>query len=127
MRRISEGFASAASPFHVHGAGLGAVSEAFCESWGVSGCLLVLLWGHLGSLGVLCESLGVLWGSPWDPWESFGVPGSPFGVPWGSLGGPLERLGDEGMRWDTKMSFLPNKTKVLGSARGQHVIFAQEN
>ena len=110
----SEGFASAASPFHVRGAGLVAVSEAFWESWGIAGCLLVLLWGHLGSLGVLCESLGV-------PWESLGVPRGP----WESLGGPLERLGDEGMRWETKMSFLRSKRKVCGIARGQNLSFAK--
>ena len=60
--------------------------------------VLGVLWGSWGSVEVLRESLGV-------PWVSLGVPWGALGVLWGSLGGPLERLGDEGMRWDTKMPF----------------------
>ena len=39
---ISEGFASTARPLHFRGTGLGAASEAFCESWGIAGGRLVL-------------------------------------------------------------------------------------
>ena len=94
---------------------------------GILGDLWLSFGAPLGSSWVLGGSLRILGGPlgvPWDPWESLGVPGSPFGVPWGSLGGPLERLGDEGMRWDTKMPFLLSKSKVLGIARVQQISFA---
>ena len=123
LGKIERVCASAATPFHVRGAGLGAVS--FWESWRISGCLLVLLWGHLGSLGFVLRidggPLGSL-GVPWGPWESLW---GRLGVPWGSLGGPLERLGDEGVRWDIKMSILLRKTEVLGIVGFQNGILVK--
>ena len=85
-------------------------------------------WGSFaspgGSLASPWGSFASLWGSLASPSGCFGGPrgslGSSFGIPWG----PLERLGCEGMRWETEMSLLLCKTKVLGIARDQHDIFA---
>ena len=104
------------APFTVARAGLISVLETF------------------GILGGVWFSFCASWGSfasPGDPLRVLGRPsrvcGGPlrfFGGPLrflrgalGVSGGPLERLGCEGMRWETKLSVLPITSEVLGIIR----------
>ena len=59
-----------------------------------------------------CEVSGFLFVLLGGPLLVLGGPLRVLGGPWGSLGRPLERLGCEGMRWQTKIFPSLGKTKV---------------